>query len=186
MKTCSKCGTAKDEAEFYLNPRKMPLARCRECSRKATREYDQRDTLRRWREKNRAESNEYARLASLLHRSEQFKRAWPLIVAHYSGHCLGCGASGVPLCADHVIPLSKDGVNQLINLQPLCRPCNTSKRDVSVDYRPAGGEWIRRLALANPWLYIDPARPRGWHLTIKGRRELRLIRQQQTEIKIPA
>ena len=39
--------------------------------------------------------------------------------------CQGCGQSGVPLDAHHIIPLSRGGNNWLNNLISLCRDCHT-------------------------------------------------------------
>jgi 5-methylcytosine-specific restriction endonuclease McrA len=52
--------------------------------------------------------------------------------------CLCCGRSDTPMTADHVIPLSKGGSNDIGNIQPLCRPCNSSKGTKSTDYRKRG------------------------------------------------
>ncbi|MET7816068.1 HNH endonuclease signature motif containing protein [Streptomyces sp. NPDC005395] len=51
------------------------------------------------------------------------------------GRCLRCGATGVHLEPDHVVPLSKGGSDSIENLQPLCRSCNSSKGDKVADYR---------------------------------------------------
>lgn len=42
--------------------------------------------------------------------------------------CLSCGGQ-FDLCADHVYPESKGGPTTLENLQTLCRPCNSRKKD---------------------------------------------------------
>lgn len=42
--------------------------------------------------------------------------------------CLDCGA-GDNLCCDHVIPVSKGGETAFDNLQTLCIPCNSRKKD---------------------------------------------------------
>ncbi len=59
--------------------------------------------------------------------------AWLLLVDWFDGCCLRCGAA--PVTVDHVIPLSQGGSNTLMNLQPLCQSCNSSKGDTTVDYR---------------------------------------------------
>lgn len=43
--------------------------------------------------------------------------------------CQQCG-SGDDITLDHVIPISKGGTNSDGNLQTLCRPCNSSKKDL--------------------------------------------------------
>jgi 5-methylcytosine-specific restriction endonuclease McrA len=61
---------------------------------------------------------------------------WQQLLDQYGHRCLCCGADG-PLSPDHVIPLSQGGPNDIGNIQPLCRPCNTRKGVRTVDYRAA-------------------------------------------------
>lgn len=49
--------------------------------------------------------------------------------------CLRCGRDDIPMTIDHVLPVSKGGSNYISNIQPLCRACNSSKRDKHIDYR---------------------------------------------------
>lgn len=60
---------------------------------------------------------------------------WKELCSHYGNICLRCGSSD-KLTQDHVVPLSKGGFHTIYNLQPLCRSCNSSKRDKTIDYRP--------------------------------------------------
>jgi len=49
-------------------------------------------------------------------------------------YCLCCGTTD-RLSIDHVIPISKGGLNIIDNLQTLCVSCNSKKRDKIIDYR---------------------------------------------------
>lgn len=55
----------------------------------------------------------------------------------YGNICLRCGKKRV-LVADHVIPLSQGGKNEITNIQPLCKRCNGMKGTDSIDYRKKG------------------------------------------------
>lgn len=43
--------------------------------------------------------------------------------------CRHCGATGIPLQFDHVVPFSWGGGNDEENIQLLCPPCNRHKSD---------------------------------------------------------
>ena len=55
---------------------------------------------------------------------------------YYGNRCLSCGRDDVSLEADHVIALANGGTNDIGNIQPLCKSCNTSKgAHHNTDYR---------------------------------------------------
>jgi len=54
---------------------------------------------------------------------EQIAARWD----YYGSHCYICGASAE--ATDHVIPLNKNGSNWSANLRPICKRCNSIKRD---------------------------------------------------------
>lgn len=64
---------------------------------------------------------------------------------HYGNKCLRCKRTDVKLEFDHVIPVSKGGTSDISNGQPLCRSCNSAKKDRHIDYRPDAGplRWLQ-------------------------------------------
>lgn len=63
---------------------------------------------------------------------------WQAMKARYGYQCLRCHRRepDVRLTIDHVVPLALGGANDITNIQPLCRACNSSKgaREI-IDYR---------------------------------------------------
>jgi 5-methylcytosine-specific restriction endonuclease McrA len=53
----------------------------------------------------------------------------------YGYACLCCGATDRILEADHVVPLTKGGSDDISNFQPLCGECNRRKFTAVIDYR---------------------------------------------------
>lgn len=58
--------------------------------------------------------------------------------------CVICGSTE-ELAIDHVHPVAAGGVSRIENLQTLCRPCNTSKKDRDGHEWLASGSWRRRF-----------------------------------------
>lgn len=65
---------------------------------------------------------------------------WTSIVEAWGG-CAYCGATGVPLQRDTVLPISRGGRYTLDNVVPACRGCNASKSNDEVT------GWLRRKRL---------------------------------------
>lgn len=53
---------------------------------------------------------------------------WLKVCARFGHRCPSCGKH-CALTADHIIPLSKGGTNDISNIQPLCRSCNARKNN---------------------------------------------------------
>jgi 5-methylcytosine-specific restriction endonuclease McrA len=62
---------------------------------------------------------------------------WMNLKAAYRFQCLCCGQSEphITLTIDHVLPLINGGKNDILNIQPLCGPCNFRKGRRHIDYR---------------------------------------------------
>jgi 5-methylcytosine-specific restriction endonuclease McrA len=58
-----------------------------------------------------------------------------LLCESYGNKCLACGDTEAVLEADHVVPLTKGGSDEISNIQPLCGSCNRKKFVNIIDYR---------------------------------------------------
>jgi 5-methylcytosine-specific restriction endonuclease McrA len=61
---------------------------------------------------------------------------WCLLKKEYNYTCPCCKISEptVKLTEDHIVPLSKNGTNDISNIQPLCSSCNCKKRVKIIKY----------------------------------------------------
>jgi hypothetical protein len=66
---------------------------------------------------------------------------WAALVDAWAGGCAYCGATGVPLQRDCVLPISRGGRYTLANIAPACGSCNASKCNDEVT------GWLRRKRL---------------------------------------
>lgn len=54
---------------------------------------------------------------------------WQELLVEHASTCAYCLAHGVPLEADHSVPLSRGGSHTKANIVPACRSCNSRKGD---------------------------------------------------------
>lgn len=62
---------------------------------------------------------------------------WQAILAAHGHRCAYCGVSG-RLTRDHVVPISRGGLDEPRNVVPACRACNYSKHATPLE------EWLKR------------------------------------------
>ncbi len=59
---------------------------------------------------------------------------WEKLKESYGNACVCCKDGNVKLTEDHILPLSKGGSDDISNIQPLCKPCNSRKKDKYIVY----------------------------------------------------
>lgn len=100
---------------------------------------------RKWLAKRIAENPDAAAKYRAIRKRWQYKRRERLAASPLStedlllfdqtySYCLRCGSTD-DLTIDHIVPLAKGGGSEFLNLQCLCRLCNSSKQTDIVDYR---------------------------------------------------
>lgn len=81
------------------------------------------------------------RQGRLARQDQDLTTAQWVALLHAWGGCAYCGATGVPLQRDCVLPIAHGGRYTLDNVVPACRACNTSKCSGEVT------AWLRRKRL---------------------------------------
>ena len=160
IKRCNKCGDTKSVDEFYkrygteryrhickvcysliskANYRINSVAK-NEKSRQWARDHPVRaiEIRQKFERENRDKISAYVHNYRARVRGNGGKhtaKEWRDLCHKYGNKCLCCG-SCERLTKDHVVPVSRGGVNTIDNLQLLCKSCNSKKNNrKSADYR---------------------------------------------------
>ena len=74
---------------------------------------------------------------SLRDRSRAYRKVRALVLRRDGFLCVLCGAGGVPLEVDHIVPLSEGGGDDPVNLRVLCVGCHADRTYGPGDTRAA-------------------------------------------------
>jgi 5-methylcytosine-specific restriction endonuclease McrA len=149
FKECTSCMVEKPATRDHFHAQKNGrfglTSKCKDCKNRQIKEWTELNPEKSRAQKLRWKSKNYEKYLSLKRDDQRRRRyhksletvdhaVWAMML---SVGCLRCGSSE-DITQDHVVPLSKGGRNHISNIQPLCRPCNSSKSSSVVDYRPDG------------------------------------------------
>ena len=106
---------------------------------------ERKERARQWRKDNADRARAYNHQYQKAHRAERVgythrrnalmadlpatltTEQWQEILESYGHACAYCGATGVPLEQEHMIPVSRGGGYTAANIVPACGPCNSRK-----------------------------------------------------------
>ncbi len=118
---CKDCG------KKLSTRKKSKLGVCKKCSGKY--QLGEKNWLWKGGYENRLMNNRKRRIKKIGNGGFHTLNEWQTLKAQYNWTCSYCKRSEpeIKLTEDHVIPISKGGSDNIENIQPLCKSCNSSK-----------------------------------------------------------
>jgi hypothetical protein len=131
---------ALQSAKEYMNANKEKVAEIKRRCAKAKPEYYRQKAIE-WRQNHPERFKELQRRRNHRRRAKSKENGgmyteseWENLKRVYNYRCLCC-ENQLPLEVDHIVPVMKNGTNDISNIQPLCRSCNAKKSAKIIDYR---------------------------------------------------
>jgi 5-methylcytosine-specific restriction endonuclease McrA len=138
-RACCYDGVKRDRAG-HLTARREHAREYTRLNREKIRAYHE-----KWRNAHEGKARDYSRWHLLRHRERHRVGArlrqlglrqlegshtedeWDELLEAFEHKCFGCGITDVELTRDHITPVSKGGTDNIDNIFPLCRSCNSKK-----------------------------------------------------------
>lgn len=120
--------------QWYWDNREYNVKKSREWYRKNTAYAIARST--EWSRKNRDRMTQYAnnRRGRIFDNGGNHTLGqWLDLIKDYDYCCAYCGERGVKLTRDHIMPLARGGDDNISNIVPACRPCNSAKAQLTLE-----------------------------------------------------
>lgn len=147
-KVCPSCGICKPRSEYYRHRKKTRVGVtpvCKKCwNERSRKRHEQNYSKERERVKYTKQKEKGNKLQNAKRRRARILGAggshtigeWEALKAQHNWTCPCCSKvePEVKLEADHVIPISKGGSDNIENIQPLCRRCNGKKHTKTIRY----------------------------------------------------
>lgn len=125
-------------ARWVSKPNKLDMKRQLSKTWNHTHLESMRIIAKRWRDRHperKLESNRKRRMLKNNIPGFHTEQEWISLCNRYGNVCLCC-KEHKKLTHDHIIPITQKGCTDNIdNIQPLCRACNTKKLNKTIDYR---------------------------------------------------
>lgn len=131
---CTICKEIKTADKFTKDPKRKAgiTHRCKECKAALER---QPERINSEAHKNSRRNHSLLKKNCTRHHSEQ---QWQTLLEMTGHRCLYPGCASIKPTRDHIIPLAKEGTDEIDNIQPLCLSHNGFKQHhLIIDYRPA-------------------------------------------------
>lgn len=146
-KTCCKCEVEKPVTEFHKDKKSKDgyNTQCKECRNKASAEWYKRNkekkkaSCKKWEDANKDKRwNIYTKRKDLMSSIGKIKiKEYNIANIYFKDKCIYCNGKYFVTDKrkgfDHIISISKGGINDITNIVKCCKECNSKKKDLDLE-----------------------------------------------------